>query len=282
MSQKSFKGNVNSLYLVPTPIGNLSDMTNRAIEVLELSDIVVCEDTRVTGQLLSHYNIKKKLVCSNEQTEDNIKERVEHYLKEGMNVSVVTDRGTPIISDPGYKIVEYIIQKGYNVIGLPGPTAFVPALISSGIEPQPFMFYGFLNSKESKRRKELEKLRDFKHTMIFYESPHRILSTLSVLFETLGDRKIAVCREISKMYEEIYRGNITKVIKELEQDNIKGEFVIVVEGNKEEDDYSNLTIDEHINMYLEDGFMEKEAIKKVATDRKVRKSEIYKYYHTRK
>lgn len=282
MSQKSFKENANALYLVPTPIGNLSDMTNRAIEVLELSDIVVCEDTRVTVQLLSHYNIKKKLICSNEQTEDSVKERVEQYLKEGMNVAVVTDRGTPIISDPGYRIVEYIIQKGYNVIGLPGPTAFVPALISSGIEPQPFMFYGFLNSKESKRRKELEKLKDFKYTMIFYESPHRILSTLSVLFEILGDRKIAVCREISKMYEEIYRGNIKKIIKELEQDNIKGEFVIVVEGNKEDDDYSNLTIDEHINLYLDDGFSEKEAIKMVANDRKVRKSEIYKYYHTRK
>lgn len=282
MSQKSFKDSTNALYLVPTPIGNLSDMTTRAIETLKLSDIVVCEDTRVTGQLLSNYDIKKKLICSNEQTEDNVKEKVEQYLKEGLNVSIVTDRGTPIISDPGYRIVAYIVQKGYNVIGLPGPTAFVPALIASGIDPQPFMFYGFLNSKESKRRKELELIKKFKYTLIFYESPHRILSTLSILLDVLGNRKIAVSREISKLYEEIYRGSVSEVISELEQENIKGEFVIVVEGNKEEEDYSNLTIDEHIKMYLDDGMSEKEAIKMVANDRNVKKSEIYKYYHTRK
>lgn len=282
MSQKSFKDSTNALYLVPTPIGNLSDMTTRAIETLKLSDIVVCEDTRVTGQLLSNYDIKKKLICSNEQTEDNVKEKVEQYLKEGLNVSIVTDRGTPIISDPGYRIVAYIVQKGYNVIGLPGPTAFVPALIASGIDPQPFMFYGFLNSKESKRRKELELIKKFKYTLIFYESPHRILSTLSILLDVLGNRKIAVSREISKLYEEIYRGSVSEVISELEQENIKGEFVIVVEGNKEEEDYSNLTIDEHIKMYLDDGMSEKEAIKMVANDRSVKKSEIYKYYHTRK
>lgn len=282
MSQKSFKDNVNALYLVPTPIGNMSDITTRAIETLKLSDIVVCEDTRVTGQLLATYDIKKKLICSNEQTEDNVKEKVEQYLKGGLNVSIVTDRGTPIISDPGYRIVAYIVEKGYNVIGLPGPTAFVPALIASGIDPQPFMFYGFLNSKESKRRKELELIKDFKYTMIFYESPHRILETLSMMLEILGNRRIAVSREISKLYEEIYRGKIGEVILELEQEGIKGEFVIVVEGNKEENDYSNLTIDEHIKMYLDDGINEKDAIKMVASDRKVRKSEIYKYYHTRK
>ena len=282
MSQKSFKDGTNALYLVPTPIGNLSDMTTRAIETLKLSDIVVCEDTRVTGQLLSHYDMKKKLICSNEQTEDNVKEKVEQYIKEGLNVSIVTDRGTPIISDPGYRIVAYIVQKGYNVIGLPGPTAFVPALIASGIDPQPFMFYGFLNSKESKRRKEVELLKDFKHTMIFYESPHRILSTLYILLEVFGNRKIAVSREISKIYEEIYRGSISEVISELEQENIKGEFVIVIEGNKDEADYSNLTIDEHIKLYLDDEMSEKEAIKMVANDRNVKKSEIYKYYHTRK
>lgn len=282
MSQKSFKDNTNALYLVPTPIGNLSDMTTRAIETLKLSDIVVCEDTRVTGQLLSHYGIKKKLICSNEQTEDNVKAKVEQYLKDGLNISIVTDRGTPIISDPGYKIVAYIVKKGYNVVGLPGPTAFVPALISSGIDPQPFMFYGFLNSKESKRRKEVELLKDFRHTLIFYESPHRILSTLSILLEVLGNRRIAVSREISKLYEEIYRGSISEVVLELEQESIKGEFVIVVEGNKEDDEYANLTIDEHIKMYLDDGMSEKEAIKMVAFDRNVKKSEIYKYYHTRK
>ena len=282
MSQKSFKDNSNALYLVPTPIGNMNDMTNRAIEVLNLCDIVLCEDTRVTGSLLSHFNIKKKMICSNEQTEDNIKEKVKSYLDEGLNIALVTDRGTPIISDPGYKIVAYITEKGYNVIGLAGPTAFVPALIASGIDPQPFMFYGFLNAKEAKRKKELELLKDYKYTMIFYEAPHRIISTLNGIKNVFGNRKISVSREISKLYEEIYRGIIGDVIKELENDSIKGEFVIVVEGNKQQNDYSNVTIDEHIKIYLEDGYNEKDAIKMVANDRKVKKSEIYKYYHTRK
>lgn len=282
MSQKSFKSDSNALYLVPTPIGNLSDMTDRAIATLRQSDLIVCEDTRITGQLLAHYNIKKRLICSNEQTEDKVKEKVEQYLREGLNISIVTDRGTPIISDPGYRIVAYIIQKGYNVIGLPGPTAFVPALISSGIDPQPFLFYGFLNSKENKRRKEIQLLKDFKYTIIFYESPHRIISTLEILKDVFGNRKMAVCREISKIYEEIYRGNISEIISEIQSDNIKGEFVIVVEGNKEMNNFSDVSIEEHIKIYLDDGYSEKESIKLVAVDRGVRKSDIYKYYHTRK
>ena len=282
MSQKSFKDNKNALYLVPTPIGNMSDMTDTGLKTLQMCDIVLCEDTRVTGNLLSHFNIKKKLICSNEQTEDKLKEKVAGYLDDGLNIALVTDRGTPIISDPGYKIVAYLVSKGYNVIGLAGPTAFVPALIASGIDPQPFMFYGFLSAKESKRKKELELLKDFKYTMIFYEAPHRIVQMLNVLEEVFGNRRISVSREISKLFEEIYRGSILEVIKELEKESIKGEFVIVVEGNKKEDNYSNMTIDEHINIYLDDGYSEKEAIKMVAIDRGVKKSEIYKYYHTRK
>ena len=282
MSQKSFKDNSNALYLVSTPIGNMGDMTNRAIEVLNFCDIVLCEDTRITGNLLSHFNIKKRMICSNEQTEDSVKEKVKKYLDEGLNIALVTDRGTPIISDPGYKIVAYLTKKGYNVIGLAGPTAFVPALITSGLDPQPFMFYGFLNSKKSKREKELELLSNYKYTMIFYEAPHRIISTLNSLKLVLGNRKISVSREITKVFEEIYRGTIEGVIEELESEPIKGEFVIVVEGNKEENDYSDITIDEHIKIYLEDGYSDKDAIKMVANDRGVKKSEIYKYYHTRK
>ena len=282
MSQKSFKNNKNALYLVPTPIGNMDDMTNRAINVLRECDIILCEDTRVTGNLLSYFNIKKKMICSNEQTEDNIKEKVAEYLDEGLNIALVTDRGTPIISDPGYKIVVYLTEKGYNVIGLAGPTAFVPALIASGIDPQPFLFYGFLNSKEMKREKELERLKDYRFTIIFYEAPHRIISTLNSIKNAFGNRKISVSREISKLYEEIYRGTIEDVLIDLKKDSIKGEFVVVVEGNKEETNYSNITIDEHIKIYLDDGYTEKDAIKMVANDRGVKKSEIYKYYHTRK
>lgn len=282
MSQKSYKEKNNALYLVPTPIGNMSDITNRALDILNMSDIILCEDTRVTGQLLSFYNIKKKLICSNEQTEKNLKEEVANFLDKGLNIALVTDRGTPIISDPGYNIVEYLIKKDYNVIGLPGATAFVPALIASGIDPQPFLFYGFLNSKPAKRKKELELLESFKYTMIFYEAPHRIIQMLNTLKEVFGNRKISVSREISKLYEEIYRGSIDEVLKELSSVSIKGEFVVVVEGNKKEDDYSDMTINDHVNMYIEDGYSEKEALKLVAKDRGVKKSEIYKYYHLKK
>ena len=282
MSQKSFKENSNALYLVPTPIGNMKDMSPRLLEILNLCDMVLCEDTRITGSLLSYFNIKKKLICSNEQTEDSLKEEVEKYLNDGLNIALVTDRGTPIISDPGYKIVSYITEKGYNVVGLTGPTAFIPALIASGLNPQPFMFYGFLNSKESKRKKELELLRDYKYTIIFYEAPHRIIQMLSTVKDIFGNRRISVSREISKIFEEIYRGNIIDVISELEDSQIKGEFVIVVEGNREEYDYSEMTIDNHVRLYLDDGYTEKEAIKLVAKDRKVNKSEIYKYYHMKK
>ena len=279
MSQKSYKENSNALYLVPTPIGNMSDMTPRALDILNMCDIVLCEDTRVTGQLLSFYNIKKKLICSNEQTEKILKEEVSELLDKGLNIALVTDRGTPIISDPGYNIVEYLIKNEYNVIGLPGATAFVPALIASGIDPQPFMFYGFLNAKESKRKKELELLKSFKYTMIFYEAPHRIIQMLNTLKDVFGNRRVSVSREISKLYEEIYRGSIDNVIEEISSVSIKGEFVIVVEGNKKEDDYSDMTIEEHINMYIQDGYSEKEALKMVAKDRGVKKSEIYKYHH---
>lgn len=282
MSQKSFNSEKNALYLVPTPIGNLDDMTYRAIDTLKNCDVVVCEDTRITGQLLKHYNLSKQMICSNDHNEDKVKEKIERYLSDNKSIALVTDRGTPIISDPGYKIVSYIIKKGYNVIGLPGSTAFVPALITSAIDPQPFTFYGFLNSKISKRKRELENLKYHKYTLIFYESPHRVCATLELMLEILGDRKISVAREISKLYEEIYRGTISEVITELQDINIKGEFVIVLEGNKEKEDYSNISIDEHIDIYLEDGLSEKEAIKKVALDRNMKKADIYNYYQARK
>ncbi len=278
MSQKSYDGK-NSLYLIPTPIGNLDDITNRSIETLKMVDVLFCEDTRVTRQLLSKLKINKKLISSNDHTEEKNFDLVVKYLQDGKNVGLVTDRGTPIISDPGYKIVEYIIEKGYNIIALPGATALIPALISSGISPSPFMFYGFLNSKKSKKEKELDLIKKYPYTMIFYEAPHRIIATLQLMMDKFGDRKIAVAREISKMYEEIYRGTFSSVIEELNSKKIKGEFVIVVEGNREDVDFSDLTLEEHIKLYTDDGYTEKEAMKKVAKDLNVSKSEIYKEYH---
>lgn len=279
MIQKSYDG-TNSLYLIPTPIGNMDDITNRAVDTLNMVDYILCEDTRVSGELLSKLGIKKKLIHSDDHTEDNIKERVLKLLQEGNNIGLVTDRGTPIISDPGYKIVEYISNNGFNVISLPGATAFVPALTMSAIAPSPFVFYGFLNNKSSKRIKELESLKHLPYTIIFYEAPHRINSTLNDLLSVFGDRKIALCREISKKFEECIRGNITDVLKCI--DGIKGEIVLVVSGNLDDNDFSDLSLKEHVELYLDDGLSEKEAIKRVAFERKIQKSIVYKEYHLNK
>ena len=279
MRQNSYD-NSPSLYLIPTPVGNMEDITLRAIHTLEMVDFLLCEDTRVTSELLHKLNIKKKLIHSDDHNEDSLKEMVLSKLQEGNNIELVTDRGTPIISDPGYKIVEYVTSHGFNVISLPGPTAFVPALTMSGINPAPFLFYGFLNSKDSKRKKELETLKKLPYTIILYEAPHRIQDMLTSLFEVFGNRKIALCREISKKYEEAIRGTITDVLEVV--DSIKGEIVVVVEGNLEQEDYSSMTILEHIRLYLEDGMSEKEAIKKVAVERDIPKSVVYKEYHMEK
>ncbi len=276
MSQKSYD-NSPSLYLIPTPVGNMEDITLRSINTLKMVDLLLCEDTRVTSELLHKLDIKKKLIHSDDHNEDSLKEMVLTKLQEGLNIGLVTDRGTPIISDPGYKIVEFISKNGFNVISLPGPTAFVPALTMSGIRPAPFLFYGFLNSKEAKRIKELETLKKLPYTIILYEAPHRISEMLNSLLQVFGNRKIALCREISKKYEEIIRGTITEVLEVF--DTLKGEMVVVVEGNLEQEDYSNMTILEHVQLYLEDGMSEKEAIKKVAVERDIPKSIVYKEYH---
>lgn len=277
--QKSYDDSA-SLYLVPTPIGNLEDITLRSLNVLKTVDEILCEDTRDTGILLKNYDIKKKLVSCHEYNEDKIIDYVISKLEAGMNLALVTDQGTPIISDPGYIVSRAVINAGYNVISLPGATAFVPALTSSGIEPNPFLYYGFLNSKKSKQISELNSLKNYKFTMIFYESVHRIKETLENMLEVFGNRNICVCRELSKIHEEFTRGTIEEVIPLT--DTMKGEFVIVVEGNKEIVDYSSIDMFDHVQMYVEDGISEKDAIKLVAKERDVPKSEVYSYYHNRK
>lgn len=281
MSQKSYDDS-NSVYLIPTPIGNFDDITLRTIDTLKKVDVLFCEDTRITKQLLNRLEITKKLISSNDHNEESTKNLAIKYLEEGKNIGIVTDRGTPIISDPGYKVVEEVIKKGYNVIPLPGANALIPALIASGVNPAPFMFYGFLNAKKSKREKELENLKKYPVTIIYYEAPHRIIEMLESLRNVCGERKISVSREISKLYEEIYRGTVSEVIEELKKEEIRGEFVVVVEGNCAEVSFDDISVEEHVNMYIEEGLSEKEALKKVAKDRNTTKSEIYKIYHTGK
>ncbi len=278
MIQKSYN-DTPSLYLIPTPIGNYDDITVRSLNILKSVDEILCEDTRDTGLLLSHYGIKKHLVSCHEYNEDKMIDYVINKLKSGLNLGLVTDQGTPIISDPGYIVARGVIESGYNVISLPGATAFVPALTSSGIEPSPFMFYGFLNSKNSKQIQELNSLKSYKYTIIFYESVHRIKDTLENILSVFGDRNICLCRELSKIYEEYARGKISDIIPLVS--TMKGEFVIVVEGNKDVVDYSNLDVVEHVRMYLSD-MSEMEAVKRVAHERGVAKSVIYNEYHNRK
>lgn len=278
MNQKSYDGKP-TLYIVPTPIGNMEDITIRALNILKEVEVVFSEDTRVTNQLLKHFDIKKKLISSHLYNENNNQEKEINYLKEGKNIALVSDRGTPLISDPGYILVKNAIENNYNVVCLPGATALIPAIIMSGLGDGPFTFYGFLNSKESKRKKELEELKENKFTLIFYEAPHRITKTLHNIKEIFGNRKAAIAREISKRYEEIIRGTIEELI--IASENIKGEIVLIIEGNKEEKDYSNLSIIDHVNIYIKEGKDSKEAIKFVAKDRNIPKNEVYNEYHRR-
>ena len=278
MSQKSYD-NTSTLYLIPTPIGNMEDITIRAINTLKMVDVVFCEDTRETGQLLKYLDISKKLISSHNYNEANNKQKLLEYLSSGSNVGLVSDRGTPIISDPGYELANFAIEEGYNVVSLPGATALIPALTSSGISPMPFYYYGFLNSKDSARKKELESLKNIDATLIIYEAPHRINKTLKDLGNILGNnRKMSISREITKKYEEIYRGSIGELIEQ--NNDYKGELVLVIEGNKLALEYKNLTIEEHVNLYIEDGKSSMDAIKIVAKERGMKKSEVYDLYHS--
>ncbi len=277
MSQKSYD-NSPTLYLIPTPIGNMEDITIRAINILKLVDVIFCEDTRVTGQLLKYYDINKKLISSHNFNESKNIDKLLEFLNDGLNVGLVSDRGTPIISDPGYELARAAIDHNFNVVSLPGATALIPALTSSGISPMPFYYYGFLNSKDSSRRKELESLKNIKATLIIYEAPHRINKTLKDMKEILGNnRKISISREITKKYEEIYRGTIEELVDQ--NNDYKGELVLIIEGNQNVREYENLSIEEHINLYLNDGVNVMDAIKLVAKERGLKKSEVYNTYH---
>jgi 16S rRNA (cytidine1402-2'-O)-methyltransferase len=274
MSQISYD-NTPTLYLVPTPIGNLGDMTYRSIEVLKNSEVIFSEDTRETKKLLDYYNIDKKLISHHKFNEDTAYKKVLSYLEEGKSVSIVSDRGTPSVSDPGFESTYQIIKRGYNVVCLPGATACIPALVMSGLNPNKFLFYGFLNSKKSTKKKELEDLKDLRYTIIIYESPFRVIETLELIKEVMGDRNISISREISKKHEEVYRGTVSEVLGEVSP---KGEFVIVIEENKEEKNYDEVDIISHIQELVRSGLTEKEAIKEVSKLHKLPKQEVYMKY----
>ncbi len=275
MSQKSYDG-TPTLYLIPTPIGNMDDLTYRTVKTLESVDVLFCEDTRETGLLLNYLGIKKKMIANHEHNEEKNHQKILEYLQDGKMVGLVSDRGTPVISDPGYELARFVIASGYHVVALPGATALVPALITSGIAPMPFLFYGFLNSKTSKKEKELSSLKSERATLIFYEAPHRIEETLTCMQKILGNRQISISREITKKYEEVYRGTISEILPQIM--DAKGEMVIIVEGNKEKFDFSSLSLKEHINIYLKEGMNKMDAMKQVAKERGMKKNEVYQEY----
>lgn len=275
---------IGKLYLVPTPIGNLKDITLRALDILNEVDVVAAEDTRQSLKLLNHFEIKKTLISYHQHNEQGKSNEIIDRLKEGQNIAIVTDAGTPGISDPGAVIVQKCIQEEIDFEVLPGATAITTALVYSGLDTAKFIFRGFIPRETKERKVLLDEIKDRKESIIFYESPHRLLSTLSLLLETFGNRKIAVCRELTKLHEEIVRGNLEDVISVFESKGVKGEFVLVLEGKQQHEieqenreKWESLTIEEHIIKYINEGKTKKEAIKQVAKERNIPKNEVYKY-----
>jgi 16S rRNA (cytidine1402-2'-O)-methyltransferase len=271
------------LYLCATPIGNLEDITLRCIRILGEVDIIAAEDTRQTIKLLNHLEIRKPLISYHEHNKNEKGGQIIELLKSGKSIALVSDAGMPAISDPGEELVRLCVDNEIDIIPLPGPTASLTALIVSGLSTVRFCFEGFLPISKKERSERLQKLSTETRTIILYEAPHRLLDTLSDIREQFGERKISVSREITKRFEETVRANISQVISIFKERAIKGEFVLIIEGINEKElidielkKWDNISIEEHIKMYLRQGIDKKEAVKKVAEDRKLPKKEIYK------
>ena len=272
------------LYIVATPIGNLQDITYRAIDTLNNVDIIVAEDTRNTRELLNHFNIKTHLISFNEYASDNKTDNIIEKLLDGFNIAMVSDAGTPLISDPGIKLTKACIENDINIISIPGACAAINALVLSGLRNNQFKFIGFLSEDNKKRKEELSDIENEKSTLIFYISLHNLKDDLKDLVQVFGkDRLASLSREMTKKYEETIRGTLDSIYNYVNENNLKGEFVLVVQGiekkelkEKEIDKWSKMSIEDHYNMYLEDGFSDKDAMKKVALDRGLNKRDIYK------
>lgn len=278
---QNFVNNKPTLYLIATPIGNLSEFTPRAIELLKEADYVGCEDTRNSKILFDHFGISTTLISCHEHNENEASEQLMSYLLNGKNVCYVSDAGYPGISDPGSRLVKKALDKDINVSVVNGSSAFLTALVASGLETDHFYFHGFLASKESQRENELKAMINRKETLIFYESPHRIMKTLVSMQKIFGNRKICLCRELTKKFEEYIRGTLDELVT-LDENTLKGEMVVIVEGNK--DEISSFVSDEEIMAYVnsltEVGLSTKDAIKNASSTLKVNKNYIYKLFHT--
>lgn len=285
--QKSFENEENKgiLYLVPTPIGNLEDMSFRAVRMMKEADFIAAEDTRNTKRLCNHFEIDTPIVSYHEHNRMVSGAKLIEKLKGGAKIALVSDAGMPTISDPGYELVVEATHEQIAVVPLPGANAALTSLIASGIQTQPFYFYGFLSRQKKDRKKELELLKNQQATMIFYESPHRLKETLQQIEEILGNRQMTICRELTKKFEEFIRGTTSELVEWANHGEVRGEFCLIIEGNKEEATveeswWESLSILDHVEHYISvKGQSSKEAIKEVAKDRHLQKREVYQAYH---
>ena len=273
------------IYLVATPIGNLSDISMRAIETLKNVDIIACEDTRNTIRLLNHFEIKGHLTSYHEYNKIDKAYELCEKVKEGNNIAFVSDAGMPAISDPGYELVDIAYKEGLEVTVVPGASAVVSALAISGISSRRFAFEGFLPVEKNEKKEILTELSQESRTLILYEAPHRLLKTLKELFEYMGDRNIAIVREITKLHEEVLRGKLADIIADYESEKIaiRGEYVLVIEGKsllekreERQKSFEEISIREHYEKYIAEGMDKKEAMKAVAKDRGIQKRDVYK------
>lgn len=266
------------LYICATPIGNLSDITLRVLDTLKEVDLIAAEDTRHTLKLLNHFDIKKPLISYFEHNKQYKGTKIISELLSGKNVALVSDAGTPIISDPGEQLVKECIENGIEIESLPGPCAAVTAMTLCGLDSKRFVFYGFLSHKKQDKIKELNELKNIKYTIVFYEAPHKLISTLECMKEVFGNRKISILREMTKKFEEILRLSLDEAIEYYIEKEPKGEYVLTVSGAEEEENenpFCDLSLEEHVAYYVNLGMPKKDAIKKCAEDRKIPKREVY-------
>ena len=268
------------LYIVATPIGNLEDITLRALNILKNVDLIAAEDTRQTLKLLNHFEISKPLISYHRHNEETKSDRLIEKLNNGENIALVSDAGTPGICDPGEEVIKKAIEEKIDVIPIPGACAFVNALIASGLDTKEFTFLGFLPLNKKLRKEKLDEINKSEKTIIIYEAPHKMKNTLTDLKNILNNRKIVLARELTKIHEEFIRSNIDELIENI--NNIKGELILIIEGatekTEEENKLNNLTLEEHYKYYEKQGFDKKEIIKKIAKDRNVNKNEIYQKF----
>lgn len=267
------------LYVVGTPIGNLSDISPRALETLSKVDFIAAEDTRVSGKMLQHFGIHKPMVSYHKFSGNKRGEDIAERLRQGETCAIITDAGMPCISDPGEELVRDCHTYGIELESVPGPSAAITALCLSGLDTSRFSFEGFLSVTKKQREEHLAEIKDFTRTLIFYEAPHKLRNTLQDLHDTLGDREVALCRELTKIHEEVIKGKLSELIEYYKEKSPKGEYVIVLEGKKKEEENAELTLSEAAEMarkLIEAGEKQSEACKKIAAQTPFSKSEIYK------